>query len=111
MKIAIIGSRNTVITDKQIEKVISVGDEIVSGGAKGVDSYVASYAKSHGYKLTEFLPKYNLYGRAAPIQRNKEIVEYSDKIVAFWDGSSRGTLFVIEYAEKRGKPSEIIICK
>jgi hypothetical protein len=107
MKIAIIGSRNIVTAD--LSKYVSYDDEIVSGGAIGIDSCASEYAKRNGLKLTVFLPEYNRYGRAAPILRNKKIVEYSDKIIAFWDGSSKGTLSVIKYAEKIGKPCEIII--
>ena len=109
MKIAIVGSRNISVND--ISNYVSAGDEIVSGGAAGVDKCASEYAHSHGLKLTEFLPEYELYGRAAPIIRNKKIVGYADKIVAFWDGNSKGTLSVIKYAEKTGKPCEVIICK
>lgn len=109
MKIAVIGSRN--ITDIDIGRYIPDCDEIVSGGALGVDSCAAEYAKKKGLKLTVFLPRYDRYGRAAPIVRNREIVDYADKIVAFWNGSSKGTLSVIKYAEKTGKPCEIIVCK
>ena len=109
MKIAIVGSRN-VIADG-IEKYVSEGDEIVSGGAVGADRCAAEYAKKNGLKLTEFLPEYALYGRAAPIKRNKEIVDYADKVIVFWNGSSKGSLSVIKYAEKTGKPCEVIICK
>ena len=109
MKIAVIGSRNVTVAD--IGRYISEGEEIVSGGAVGVDSCAAEYAKENGLKLTVFLPQYERYGRAAPIVRNKEIVDYSDRIVAFWDGSSKGTLSVIKYAEKTGKQCEIILCK
>ena len=109
MKIAIVGSRK--ITVSNIDEYISECDEIVSGGAVGVDSCAAEYAKEKGIKLTVFLPQYERYGRAAPIIRNKEIVDYADKIVAFWDGSSKGTLSVIKYAEKTGKPCDIILCE
>ena len=109
MKIAIIGSRNIRVCN--IEDYVADADEIVSGGARGVDSCVAEYARAKGITLTEFLPEYDLYGRAAPIVRNKKIVDYADKVVAFWDGSSRGTLSVIKYAQKVNKPCEIIICK
>lgn len=109
MKVAVIGSRSVFATD--IGMYISDGDEIVSGGAVGIDSCAAEYAKKNGLKLTVFLPRYERYGRAAPIVRNKMIVDYADKIVAFWDGKSRGTLSVIKYAEKTGKPCEIILCK
>ena len=109
MKVAVVGSRSIFATD--IGMYISDGDEIVSGGAVGVDSYAAEYAKKNGLKLTVFLPQYERYGRAAPIARNKKIVDYADKIIAFWDGKSKGTLSVIKYAEKTGKLCEIILCK
>ena len=108
MKVAVVGSRSIFATD--ISMYISDGDEIVSGGASGVDSCAAEYAKNNGLKLTVFLPQYDRYGRAAPIVRNKKIVDYADKIVAFWDGKSKGTLSVIKYAEKTGKLCEIILC-
>ena len=109
MKVAVVGSRSIFATD--ISMYISDGDEIVSGGAVGVDSCAAEYAKKNGLKLTVFLPQYERYGRASPIVRNKKIVDYADKIIAFWDGKSKGTLSVIKYAEKTGKPCEIILCK
>ena len=109
MRIAIVGSRNVIIDS--ITEFVADNDEIVSGGAIGVDQYAANYAREHGLKLTEFLPEYEKYGRAAPILRNKQIVDYADKIVVFWDGKSRGSLSVIKYAEKVGKSCEVILCK
>ncbi len=109
MKTAVIGSRSIKISD--IGKYISDTEEIISGGAAGVDSCAAKYAQENGIKFTLFLPQYERYGRAAPIIRNKEIVDYADKIIAFWDGSSKGTLSVIKYAEKIKKPCQIILCK
>ena len=109
MKLAIIGSRTIKIID--IEKYIPENVcEIVSGGAVGVDTCAAEYARGHGIKLVEFLPQYEIYGRGAPIKRNKEIVDHADKILVFWDGKSKGTLSVIKYAEKVGKACEIVIC-
>ena len=109
MKVAVVGSRSILVTD--IGNYISDGDEIVSGGAVGVDSCAAEYAKRNGLKLKVFLPQYERYGRAAPIARNKQIVDYAEKVIAFWDGKSKGTLSVIKYAEKTGKLCEIILCK
>ena len=109
MRIAIIGSRS--IGDADICTYVSDCDEIVSGGARGVDSCAAEYARLKGIKLTEFLPQYELYGRAAPIVRNKKIVDHADAVMVFWDGRSRGTLSVIKYAEKVKKECKIIICK
>lgn len=109
MKIAVVGSRD--ITVEDIGKYILDCDEIVSGGARGVDSSAADYARRNGIKLTEFLPDYERYGRAAPIVRNRLIVDYSDAVIAFWNGRSKGTLSVIKYAEKAGKECRVIICK
>ena len=109
MKVAVVGSRN--ITVINIKEYVSDGDEIVSGGAKGVDACAAEYARKNGIKLYEFLPDYEQYGRAAPIVRNKEIVDFSDKIVVFWDGKSKGSLSTIKYARKIGKDCEVILCE
>ena len=99
MKLAIIGSRG--ITDIDLSAL--VGDEvteIVSGGAKGIDSLAAEYAEQNQIKLTVFLPDYKKFGRGAPIKRNYEIVDYSDEVLAIWDGVSRGTKSVIDYCKK-----------
>lgn len=95
MKLAIIGSRNL--------KVDNIGQylpdnvtEIVSGGARGIDRCAREYALENGIRLTEFLPEYNRYGKGAPLRRNLDIIEYADAVLAFWDGESHGTGFVIK---------------
>ncbi len=109
MKIAVAGSRNLFPNEEQMANYLSDADEIVSGGARGVDACAAKYAKKHNIALTEILPNYALYGRAAPVIRNKEIVDYADRIVVFWDGKSKGTFTVIKYAEKTKKECLIIL--
>ena len=110
MKLAVVGSRKltNIVLDTYISKEVK---EIVSGGAAGVDLCAAEYARRNQLKLTEFLPEYKRYGRAAPIIRNKRIVEYADKIIVFWDGCSNGARSVILYAQKIGKPFEIVLFK
>ena len=108
MKIAVVGSRG--IKDVEIGKYVFESEEIVSGGAVGVDLCAAEYAHKNGIKLTVFLPEYERYGRAAPIVRNKKIVDYADKVIVFWNGKSKGSLSVIQYAQKTGKPCDVILC-
>ena len=48
MKIAVVGSRSILKTDIGI--YVSDGDEIVSGGAVGIDSCAAEYAKKNRLK-------------------------------------------------------------
>lgn len=108
MKLAIIGSRNLEISD--LGKYIPKGvDEIVSGGAKGIDTCARAFAMENGIRLTEFLPDYKSYGRAAPLKRNLEIIDYADEILAFWDGKSKGTEFVINKAKKQNKKVTVIL--
>lgn len=108
MKLAIIGSRGILV--ENIEKYLPNDvDEIVSGGAKGADLCAKEYAKKNDIKYTEFLPDYNRYGRAAPIKRNDEIINYADEIIAFWDGASKGTQYTVKKAQKLGKKVTIII--
>lgn len=101
MKVAVIGSRNLKVND--LGRYLPPDTtEIVSGGATGIDSCAREYANSHGIKLTEFLPEYKKYGRSAPLKRNITIIEYSDIVLAFWDGQSRGTKFVIDNCQRLG---------
>ena len=107
MKIAIIGSRDLQV--ENLEKYLpQCTTEIVSGGARGIDSCAEAYAVTNGLKLTVFLPEYARFGRGAPIVRNKQIVDYADEVLAFWDGSSRGTRSVIEYCKKQGKRVTVV---
>lgn len=108
MKVAVVGSRS--ITVEKLEEYLTDAEEIVSGGAKGVDICAAQYARENGLILTEFLPEYKRYGRAAPIVRNKKIVDYADRVVVFWDGKSKGSLSVIRYAEQVGKDCKVVLC-
>lgn len=106
MKVAVIGSRGLKVKD--LEKYLPENTtEIVSGGAKGVDSSAREYALSHDIKLTEFLPEYDKFGRNAPLKRNIAIIEYADVVLAFWDGKSHGTKFVIDNCKKLGVPVKI----
>lgn len=108
MKVAVIGSRGLSVSD--LGRYLPENTtEIVSGGAKGVDTSAREYAKSNGIKLTEFLPEYTKYGRSAPLKRNITIIEYSDIVLAFWDGKSRGTKFVIDNCRKLGVEVRVYI--
>ena len=99
MKVGVIGSRG--LTVDNLEQYLPENTtEIVSGGAKGIDTCARKYAISHGIKLTEFLPEYSRYGRGAPLKRNLKIIEYADVVIAFWDRQSKGTKNVIENCKK-----------
>ena len=110
MKVAVIGSRNLTVENLG-QYLPEETTEIVSGGAKGVDTCAIEYALAKGLKLTEFLPEYQRYGRGAPLKRNLQIIDYADCVLAFWDGQSRGTKFVIEHCKAQNKPVRICLKK
>ena len=109
MKVAVIGSRDITVTD--MDRYVSDCEEIVTGGAVGVDLCAQEYAKKYGLRLTVFYPNYRRYGRAAPVVRNRQIVDYADKVIAFWNGFSGGTASVIQYAQKTGTPCDVVLCE
>lgn len=108
MKVAVIGSRGLSVDDlgKYLPENTS---RIISGGARGVDTSAREYAQAHHIPLTEFLPEYEKYGRGAPLKRNITIIENSDLVLAFWDGKSRGTKFVIDNCKKRNIPVRVFL--
>lgn len=108
MKLAVIGSRNLNIVNlsEYLPKDVT---EIVSGGARGIDTCAREYAFANNIKLTEFLPKYEKYGRAAPLYRNLQIIDYADEVFAFWDGKSRGTAFVIKHCRSKNKKVTVFL--
>ena len=108
MRVAVIGSRGMVVLD--LHKYLPLDTtEIVSGGAKGVDTSVKEYANANGIQIIEFLPEYERYGKFAPLKRNLQIIEYADFVIAFWDGKSRDTKFVIENCKKLSVGVKVIL--
>lgn len=108
MKLLIVGSRS--ITNFDISPYIPAETElIISGGADGTDTLAEKYADKHRISKLILRPQYKLYRRGAPLKRNDRMVELCDKALVFWDGVSRGTKHTIDYAQKLGKPVEVII--
>ena len=111
MRVAVIGSRSFNDYDLMKKTLDEIKDIslIVSGGAKGADSFGESYARAKGINTLIFIPDWEKHGKAAGFIRNKDIVKNSNMIVAFWDGESRGTKNSIDMAEKLGK--KVIVVK
>jgi hypothetical protein len=76
--------------------------EVVSGGARGVDRLGERWAHEHGVRVRKFIPDWSELGRSAGPVRNAEMAEYSEALIAIWNGSSRGTKHMIDYATAIG---------
>lgn len=86
-----------------IDYIKPVKVEIISGACRGTDKLGERYAAINGYEVRRFYPDWNKYGKAAGPIRNKQMAEYAAEysngyLVAFWDGSSKGTKNMIENA-------------
>lgn len=115
MKMIVAGSRNidqySIVYDAICRGLVHLGihfgardmqiTELVSGGARGVDELGERWAAANGIPVKKFIPDWRL-GRGAGQIRNKEMAEYADILIAIWDGESRGTKGMIDYAKKAG---------
>lgn len=106
MKLLIVGSRSIKGIDLS-EHIPPNVELIISGGARGIDSLAEEYADKHNISKLILRPNYEKYGKFAPLERNRRMVDIADRVLALWDGKSRGTRFTIEYARKSGK--EVIV--
>ncbi len=106
-RLAIVGSRDCPSIDIT-SHLPFVPNTIVSGGEKGADTFAKKYAIKNNIPIVEYLPQYDKYGRQAPIMRNIQIVDNCDFLLAFWNGTSRGTKFTVDYANKRKVPYKVV---
>ena len=109
MKVAVVGSRgfsDYKLLSETLDKIkITL---IISGSAKGADTLGEQYAKENGIETKIFLPDWEKHGKAAGMLRTTDIINESEVVIAFWDGSSKGTLDSINKAKKLNKKLIII---
>ncbi len=128
MKVIIAGGRdfdNYDLLDKEVSSILNsmvnipMDDfELVSGGQVttdyttgkkyGADYLGEKYAKDNNFDLKGFPADWNKYNKAAGPIRNKQMAEYADVLIAFWDGKSKGTKHMIELAKNKGLKVYII---
>ena len=131
-KIAIVGSRKYDDKSKiknfvfRLKEKFGDGVEIISGGQKyGADGHAKKFALEFDMKYIEFPPEHYPYNQHCILERfnyskeykvsnyfkrNRQIVEYSDYIVAFIPQGidSAGTMNTINHAKKLEKKFVII---
>jgi predicted Rossmann fold nucleotide-binding protein DprA/Smf involved in DNA uptake len=86
--------------DKYLQNKTDI--EIVSGGADGVDKLGERYAKEHSHKLTIMNAAWKQYGKSAGPIRNRQMAEYADAAIVFWDQASKGSKNMIDTAREKG---------
>lgn len=113
IRIGIVGSRefnNQKLFDETmslIKKKYNIST-VVTGGARGADQMAINWANKEKIQKLIFLPSWKLYQKRAGIIRNGDIINHSDFLIAFWNGTSPGTKNSIERAKKKDIPIQII---
>lgn len=110
MKTIIAGSR-TITSTIQVYQILGKSNiditEVVSGGAKGVDSIGEKWAKRRNLPIKRFNALWSEFGKRAGMIRNVQMAGYADALIAIWDGESNGTKHMIEQAKKEGLVVEV----
>jgi hypothetical protein len=107
MKTIIAGSRNIDFNEfcRAIEFACPLIEDIgtvVSGTARGVDKFGEDWADNNGINVVRFPADWKRYKMGAGKIRNKEMAEFSDALIAIWDGKSAGTKNMIAEAKHVG---------
>ena len=115
MRVAIVGSRN--FTDYgRFERAVDESltkfgyarcEQLVSGGARGVDTLVERYARERDIELRVFAADWSTHGRAAGPIRNAQIEQYATHAIAFPSRNGRGTQDTMRRFARSGKPLEV----
>lgn len=93
-----------------------IGEEknvtIISGLARGADRLGCRFAEENNYTLEGFAAQWKLpngvYDHSAGIKRNKLMAKNADSLIAFWDGDSRGTMSMIDFAAEMGLNIKVV---
>lgn len=103
MNVLVTGSRKLVDASyifRILKEELKAGDVIIHGGAVGVDTVASAFANENNFCAVVVRP---VFPDRKPyyLHRNAEMVGMCDRVIAFWDGESRGTKFTVDYAKAR----------
>ncbi len=117
MKLIISGSRSFNDYDLLSEMAMKVNDkfdeitEVVCGGAKGADVLGKKWADENGIPVKLMPANWTKHGKSAGPIRNREMAEYADALLVFWDGESPGTKNMITTMMELQKPYHLVSCE
>lgn len=105
MRTIIAGSRHLddyALVERAVEESGFEPTVVLSGAGRGIDRQGEEWALRRGILMERYPAMWNIYGRKAGPIRNEAMVRKADALIAVWDGSTRGTAHIIEYATEWG---------
>ena len=112
MRVAIVGSRHFSDLSRVGEYVKSLPPRasIITGSASGVDASATKAAREKGIPVQVMPASLDEMADASKsAARNQRLVDSCDVLVAFWDGSSKGTRTTVERALDSGKEVHVFV--
>lgn len=112
MRVLVCGSRLYPNRAKVYALLLSMKQDIqsiLSGAAKGPDTWAIEFAREHGIAVELYPAKWFEHGKRAGYIRNEQMINTKpDLVIAFWDDLSKGTKHTIDLAEKHGIECRVI---
>jgi len=112
LRVAIVGSRHFSVLPRVTEYVNALprGSSVITGSASGVDAAATKAARDSGVPVRVLAASFEeLADPKKSAERNQRLVEACDVLVAFWDGSSKGTRGTIDRALESGKEVHVFV--
>ena len=106
MILAFTGHRNKQARIEDLKHIFDIYPNafILHGGAVGFDTQVNNIARELNRNIQVLPPDYSLFGKFAPLIRDKFIAAKADILIALYDGRHKGgTFYTISQAHKLGK--------
>jgi predicted Rossmann fold nucleotide-binding protein DprA/Smf involved in DNA uptake len=112
LKVAIVGSRRFSDPNRVTEYVnlLPPRASIITGSASGVDAAATKAARAKGIPVQVMPASFDeLADPSKSAARNQRLIDACDVLVAFWDGSSKGTRSTVDRALDSGKEVHIFV--
>ena len=112
LRVAIVGSRRFSEPSRVSDYVNSLPPQasIITGSASGVDAAATKAARAKGIAVQVMPASFDeLADASRSAARNQRLVDACDVLVAFWDGSSKGTRATVERALDAGKEVHVFL--
>ncbi len=107
MRVIIAGSRSIIPTEPEIRQYVRMFEaqfqveltRLACGMAKGVDLAGYKWASRNGVPIDPYPADWQTHGKAAGHIRNKKMAQNADGLILVWDGESRGSRSMLQFAK------------